>query len=416
MTLHIELDLDPTVNFAMQQNDVPVVKALRLSNEGTDELRELVVRVWGEPTFMVPWSGRVAAIAPGGTYNLELPEIELSAAFLLELIERLVGAVHTEVIRDGQTLGQLRKRIEVLAREQWITHGRQRDHLRQQLYVRYTVHLLQLDLDALQRRLEEASQTFWPLAWLKRLGVYRRFKQVSQPGHKPAQASLGEDLRLARTLRHTENALSAAGDRARHVLGQLWSDGAADWDALARLQTWGTAFRQLTHQAGGTDVQQTAQCRHTLAQLLTEGRALVQPEGQIGRALAHYCQTFDQCNAAKQRLEALLSLHAEAAWGTPGEADAMARMRQHLGEWRAALPGLQSWCHWRAARRDAARLGLEPLVLVYEREGLATAELMRTFERGFYHLSKTWRTCRETSATSSCFRSAMALTPAAASP
>ena len=34
MTLHIELDLDPTVNFAMQQNDVPVVKALRLSNEG----------------------------------------------------------------------------------------------------------------------------------------------------------------------------------------------------------------------------------------------------------------------------------------------------------------------------------------------------------------------------------------------
>ena len=49
MTLHIELDLDPTVNFAMQQNDVPVVKALRLSNAGADELRDLVVRVWSEP-------------------------------------------------------------------------------------------------------------------------------------------------------------------------------------------------------------------------------------------------------------------------------------------------------------------------------------------------------------------------------
>ena len=119
MTLHLELDLDPTVNFAMQQNDVPVVKAIRLSNAGEEELRELVVRVWGEPEFMVPWSGRVAAIAPGGTYNLELPEIELSASFLLELTERLVGAVHIAVVRDDQPVAQLRQRIEVLARDQW---------------------------------------------------------------------------------------------------------------------------------------------------------------------------------------------------------------------------------------------------------------------------------------------------------
>ena len=116
MTLHIELDLDPTVNFAMQQNDVPVVKTVRLRNEGAEELRELVVHVWGEPAFMLPWSGRVAAIAPGGTYNIELPAIELSAAFLLELTERLAGTVHAEVVLDGQTVGQLRQRIEVLAR------------------------------------------------------------------------------------------------------------------------------------------------------------------------------------------------------------------------------------------------------------------------------------------------------------
>src|SRR5215475_7724316 len=119
MMLHIELDLDPTVNFAMQQNDVPVVKAIRLSNTSEEELRELGVQVWGAPEFMVPWSGRVAAIAPGGTYNLELPAIELSATFLLELTERLVGAVQVEVARDGQTVAQLRQRIEVLARDQW---------------------------------------------------------------------------------------------------------------------------------------------------------------------------------------------------------------------------------------------------------------------------------------------------------
>ena len=40
---------------------------------------------------------------------------------------------------------------------EWITHGRQRDQLRQELYARYTVHLLQLDLDALERRLAEVN-------------------------------------------------------------------------------------------------------------------------------------------------------------------------------------------------------------------------------------------------------------------
>src|SRR5439155_15029249 len=55
---------------------------------------------------------------------------------------------------------------------EWITHGRMRDQLRQELYARYTVRLLQLDLDALERRMEEANHTFWPLTWFKRLGVY----------------------------------------------------------------------------------------------------------------------------------------------------------------------------------------------------------------------------------------------------
>jgi hypothetical protein len=55
---------------------------------------------------------------------------------------------------------------------EWITHGRTRDQLRQDLYTRYTVHLLQMDLDALERRMDEAKHTFWP-GVVQRLGVYR---------------------------------------------------------------------------------------------------------------------------------------------------------------------------------------------------------------------------------------------------
>jgi hypothetical protein len=69
--VEIELELDPTVNFAMQQNDVPVVKALRIINRGEAEAADLLVSAWVEPEFAAPWQTRVASVTPEGTYNLK---------------------------------------------------------------------------------------------------------------------------------------------------------------------------------------------------------------------------------------------------------------------------------------------------------------------------------------------------------
>lgn len=50
--ISVDLDYVRTVNYAMQQNDVPVVKALRIRN-GTDAaLRGLNIRITTEPAFL----------------------------------------------------------------------------------------------------------------------------------------------------------------------------------------------------------------------------------------------------------------------------------------------------------------------------------------------------------------------------
>ncbi len=77
------------------------------------------MRLWGEPAFLLPWEGKVDAVAPGATYNIDLPRVDLSTAFLLELTERLAGLVHGEVRRGGEVLASAHERIEVLARDQW---------------------------------------------------------------------------------------------------------------------------------------------------------------------------------------------------------------------------------------------------------------------------------------------------------
>ena len=69
-TISVVLEYDRTVNYAMQQNDVPVVKALRILNGTEDTLRDLNIRITTEPAFAASWESRITSINPGETFNL----------------------------------------------------------------------------------------------------------------------------------------------------------------------------------------------------------------------------------------------------------------------------------------------------------------------------------------------------------
>jgi hypothetical protein len=50
----LHLELDRRINCALQQNDVPVVKTIRLTNLASEAMRDLQVRVAAEPDFCRP--------------------------------------------------------------------------------------------------------------------------------------------------------------------------------------------------------------------------------------------------------------------------------------------------------------------------------------------------------------------------
>jgi len=56
---------DPTVNYALQHNDVPVIKRLRLTNSGGECLKDVLVRVEVEPDFASTWKGRITGPKTG---------------------------------------------------------------------------------------------------------------------------------------------------------------------------------------------------------------------------------------------------------------------------------------------------------------------------------------------------------------
>ncbi|MBU4263007.1 MAG: DUF3320 domain-containing protein [Proteobacteria bacterium] len=113
------IDCDPTVNYAMQQNDVPVVKALRIVNETDAPIRDAIVRITTEPAFAATWESRIAVINPQETFSFGAIDLHLSHDFLASLTERVAGCLHVEFLWEETCLARLSQRIEVLAFDEW---------------------------------------------------------------------------------------------------------------------------------------------------------------------------------------------------------------------------------------------------------------------------------------------------------
>lgn len=117
--IDLRLELDRRINFAMQQNDVPVVKALHIENRTDVPLRDLQIRISAEPAFAQGWTSRVAAVGERATYNLGSVDLDLSPGFLGELTERVRGQIRAEVRREEEVLVYRTAPVELLARDEW---------------------------------------------------------------------------------------------------------------------------------------------------------------------------------------------------------------------------------------------------------------------------------------------------------
>lgn len=98
----IELLHDSAVNYAMQQNAVPVVRRLRLTNAGDEDLADLTVEVASEPAFAETWRTLVALLRAGETLDLGAVDLRLSGTYLAGLNERVSGAL-TVTVQQAET-------------------------------------------------------------------------------------------------------------------------------------------------------------------------------------------------------------------------------------------------------------------------------------------------------------------------
>ncbi len=119
--LSLELEMTSAVNYALQQNRLPVVRRLVIQNDSDRNWEELDLHFYSQPEVFAPLTRHIQAV-PAGT-GLELKDLELhpDPGYLAGLTERTAGTVYLSLDREAETLAYCQADFTALAFDEW--HG-----------------------------------------------------------------------------------------------------------------------------------------------------------------------------------------------------------------------------------------------------------------------------------------------------
>ena len=102
--LKIEFLYSSVVNYAIQQNRVPLVRKFSIENNSERDLVDVQIQIEAEPEFATSWSQRVDIISPGETVTIDTKDFRLSARFLSELTEKISGEIKLIVKSNNEII------------------------------------------------------------------------------------------------------------------------------------------------------------------------------------------------------------------------------------------------------------------------------------------------------------------------
>ncbi len=116
----VEFIYSPVINFAMQQNHVPVIRKLAIKNTTESDLENIAIHLTFDPDFAESFSHKIDSIKKNETVELNTIDIKVSAKYLAELTERVSGtATLTITNKNNDELYKNRFQLDLLAYDQW---------------------------------------------------------------------------------------------------------------------------------------------------------------------------------------------------------------------------------------------------------------------------------------------------------
>ena len=117
--LHMSLSVLPAVNFALQQNHIPVVQSIAISNPSDRELENIDLRITSDLDIILPCSRHLERIPAKESCVLKNIQLTLDVQGLAGLTEKVTGLLTVSLASEGVLLCAETAELTVLAFDEW---------------------------------------------------------------------------------------------------------------------------------------------------------------------------------------------------------------------------------------------------------------------------------------------------------
>lgn len=119
MTVKIDVIVSKKLGFASQQNSVPVLRELEITNDSESDYKELTLFLTTSPAFLEAKTWKIDSLSKGDHLSITERDLKLNAAYLQDLSESLNGTLTLRLCCGDQTLAESVFEIEILASNEW---------------------------------------------------------------------------------------------------------------------------------------------------------------------------------------------------------------------------------------------------------------------------------------------------------
>lgn len=117
--INLDVIYSPAVNFAMQQNHVPVIRKILLVNDEEEIIEDIKIKVAISPEISEEFEKNLDQIPPKSTIEIKDFNLDISPIFLSELTEKICGVIHISVYNGEILILTQKYPIDILPFNQW---------------------------------------------------------------------------------------------------------------------------------------------------------------------------------------------------------------------------------------------------------------------------------------------------------
>lgn len=111
--------INTSINFAMQQNYVPVIRNLVVNNNSEEVLENIGLKITFEPEFAKEFTYHIGSIPAKSSAEISPVRITTNTELLFSLTEKTLGSITMDILQNDVVICTQHEQIELLACDQW---------------------------------------------------------------------------------------------------------------------------------------------------------------------------------------------------------------------------------------------------------------------------------------------------------